>query len=205
MLQHKTDANTNIFHLSPCTMLIWNLLGCLSKMCHCPTGASRNNPPSVCVKGKKTQIKIDITLLTYSNKVSNTLQHKVQKDILWLGRWVSPCRWCCCYKLPMNAVNPDRLPLLTDNSCFHHHLVWFSHVSSSEVTSNFCPHITVKCALRKSLKFADCGHFFLFLCVFHVFSLNFFHVSLQMQLKKFSWEWNVTCFCTLRWEADESM
>lgn len=50
----------------------------------------------------QTQKNRYITFLTNCDRVSNTLQHKVQKDILW---WVSKSKQMFLHKLPTNTIN----------------------------------------------------------------------------------------------------
>lgn len=160
-------------------------------------------PPGVCVNGK-TQIKIDITLLISCDKVSNTLQHKVQKNILWLGRWVSPCRWCC-YKLPMNAVNPDRLHLLT-TAVFT--IIWFCLVTPVALKW----HPTFAFTSQSNVLWEKKARSLQIVGMFLFHSLHVFMYSLWTSFMfRFKWSWKnsaeneVWCVLHIKMGADESM
>lgn len=106
--------------------------------------------------------KIHNTFSTYCNKVSNTFQHKVQKDILWVGEWVRPCRCWCASCLQMQKMTS---PEITCNYST------FSHTNT--VSLNWQPSWAFTSqSMCFEKKILSC-----FLRVY-VFSLKLFHVSL---------------------------
>lgn len=82
-------------------------------------------------------------------------------------------------KLPMketNEVSKNHLHSLTSYSCFRRPLLSFSHKDSFDVTSKFCLHFTVTCALRIAQTLQITGLVSCFLCN-SLFSLNLFHLK----------------------------
>lgn len=136
-------------------------------------------PDSRCTWKWQSTEKIDI-FFTY--KVSNTFQHKVQKDILWVGEWFRPCRcWCASCLRTQKITSPEitcyYTPSTTVSSFSHTNTVYLNWQSSWAFTSQ-------SNVLWENLWVweicADYEHFLSHFLHIYVFSLKLFHVSVKM-------------------------